>query len=93
MLRKGKASANAIPNTVSSTTVQAELPQYAGHAAAYLTPTLGNACAPTPLHQAKKMSNANDFHSLNLDKSGENIPPIEATKGKDLKDSNFGMRV
>lgn len=47
MLRKGKTNAAAVPGTVSSTTVQGVLPQYTGHAAAYLTPALANSTPST----------------------------------------------
>ncbi|KAJ2906926.1 hypothetical protein MKZ38_009789 [Zalerion maritima] len=40
IIKKGPAGGNALPSTVSSTTALGVLPQYAGHAAASLTPAM-----------------------------------------------------
>ena len=86
MLRKGKSSANAVPGTVSSTTVQGVLPNYAGHATAYLTPTLANTTvSPRP---SPKTGETTDMMTFAPEKE-ENMPPVEPMNNKPATAANF----
>lgn len=86
MLRKGKSSANAVPGTVSSTTVQGVLPNYTGHATAYLTPTLANtAASPRP---SPKTGETVDMMTFAPDKE-ENMPPAEQMDNKPATEADF----
>lgn len=70
MLKKGKSSGNAAPGTVSSTTVQGVLPQYAGYATASLTPAIAN--STTPPRSAGK---AGEDSAIVTERKRENLPP------------------
>lgn len=86
MLRKGKTSANAVPGTVSSTTVQGVLPQYAGHATAYLAPTLANTSVSP--RASPKTGQAGNVSLTGSDKA-ENMPPCNATEGQTMVQADF----
>ncbi|KAF7545475.1 hypothetical protein G7Z17_g9151 [Cylindrodendrum hubeiense] len=75
MLKKGKTSANVAPGKVSPTTAQGVLPNYAGHAAASLTPTIANT-TPTPRGQCTKVGETNNIRS-STEKRVENRPPVD----------------
>jgi hypothetical protein len=77
-LRKGKSSGSALPGTISSTTARGVLPQYRGHASAYLVPTIANTAAPAKQQNIKPNENSETI-SMNLTAAlqGENLPPSE----------------
>ena len=77
-MRKGKSSGSALPGTISSTTARGVLPQYKGHASAYLAPTIANTAAPAKLQNIKPNEN-NEAPSMNATAAlqGENLPPSE----------------
>ncbi|KAI0518249.1 hypothetical protein F5B22DRAFT_654131 [Xylaria bambusicola] len=78
MLKKGSASGNVLPGTISSTTATGYLPQYAGNAIASLGPTISN------VSPARVSPNADDKlvelegPRVAMDKVGENCPPSSA---------------
>ncbi|KAK5631245.1 hypothetical protein RRF57_006959 [Xylaria bambusicola] len=78
MLKKGSASGNVLPGTISSTTATGYLPQYAGNAIASLGPTISN------ISPARVSPNADDKlvelegPRVAMDKVGENCPPSSA---------------
>lgn len=74
MRKKGKASANAVASKVSSTTAQAVLPNFTGHAAASLAPNIANA---VPRGSSTKLSDMNGAQLTQpvATNRGENQPP------------------
>ncbi|XDG03242.1 hypothetical protein ABKA04_002857 [Annulohypoxylon sp. FPYF3050] len=78
MLKKGSTSGAALPSAVSSTTATAYLPQYHGHAAASLGPTISNANghAPQASPDGSKTADRASSH-LSAEKVGENRRPSE----------------
>ncbi|KAH7146435.1 hypothetical protein EDB81DRAFT_934383 [Dactylonectria macrodidyma] len=75
LMKKGKSSANVAPGKVSPTTAQGVLPNYAGHAAASLTPTIANT-TPTLRGQFTKIGETNNIRS-STEKRAENRPPVD----------------
>ncbi|KAL6700346.1 hypothetical protein J3F84DRAFT_402516 [Trichoderma pleuroticola] len=65
MMKRGTSSSNAVPGTVSSTTVQGVLPHYSGHATASLTPTATN-ISSSSREQTIKSGNANESGPADL---------------------------
>lgn len=86
MLKKGKSSANAVPVTISSTTAQGVLPNYAGHATASLTPTMVNSSS-SPRGSATKPGDTGDagLTSPVAEKTGENRHPADITLNDSLR--------
>ncbi|KAL7944642.1 hypothetical protein V8C42DRAFT_353509 [Trichoderma barbatum] len=76
MMKRGTSSSNAVPGTVSSTTVQGVLPHYSGHATASLAPAATNIGSPRR-EQATKSGNANEGGSASstAEMQIENRPP------------------
>lgn len=78
LLKKTSASANALPGTVTSTTAHGYLPQYSGHAAASLSPTIAATVSSTRVSPNK----AQDIGGVELlsqqENRGENLPPAAA---------------
>lgn len=78
MLKRGSTSGAALPSAVSSTTATAYLPQYHGHAAASLGPTISNANGPAPQASPEGSKTADRASShLSAEKVGENRRPSE----------------
>ncbi|RDA83498.1 hypothetical protein CP532_2680 [Ophiocordyceps camponoti-leonardi (nom. inval.)] len=78
MLRKGNSSGAAIPGTVSSTTAQGVLPNYAGHATASLTPAMANTPVSPQRGSSRKPAGsgeAGSAASVDEEKKAENRPP------------------
>jgi hypothetical protein len=76
MRKNGTASGNALPGAVTSTTAHGLLPQYAGHAAASLTPAMtvsSIAASRAPLSKAGEHAEVTSISSPQ--KVGENLPP------------------
>ncbi|KAI1366134.1 hypothetical protein F5Y08DRAFT_352192 [Xylaria arbuscula] len=78
MLKKGPASANALPGAISSTTATAYLPQYAGNAIASLGPTLSNGSPARVSPNADDKLVELEGPRVAMDKVGENCPPSSA---------------
>lgn len=85
MLKKGKTSANVAPGKVSPTTAQGVIPNYAGHAAASLTPTIANT-TPTSRGHFAKAGETNNPRSA-TERRSENRPPVD----RRLDDSRRGV--
>ncbi|KAH6971749.1 hypothetical protein BKA56DRAFT_693372 [Ilyonectria sp. MPI-CAGE-AT-0026] len=85
MLRKGKTSANVAPGKVSPTTAQGVIPNYAGHAAASLTPAIANT-TPTSRGHFAKATETNNPRSA-TERRSENRPPVD----RRLDDSRRGV--
>ncbi|PHH76262.1 hypothetical protein CDD80_1677 [Ophiocordyceps camponoti-rufipedis] len=86
ILKKGKSSGAAIPGTVSSTTAQGVLPNYAGHATASLTPAIANTPVSPQRGSSRKPAassvDATSAASQDEEKKVENRPPTgNAAKG------------
>ncbi|KAF4125855.1 hypothetical protein GMORB2_1101 [Geosmithia morbida] len=81
MLKKEPGSANAVFGTVSPTTVQGVLPQYASYATASLTPTIAIANKPiSPRSVASKKCDQGDTKARSRTRAwmrSENCPPTE----------------
>ncbi|KAI1460908.1 hypothetical protein F4805DRAFT_478000 [Annulohypoxylon moriforme] len=78
MLKRGSASGTALPSAVSSTTATGYLPQYHGHAAASLGPTISNANGSTTQTSPEGSKTADRASShLSAEKVGENRRPSE----------------
>lgn len=79
MLKKAPASANAAPSTLTSTTVQGLLPNYAGHATASLAPTITNRTT-SPRKFAKVGDGLDSKRSgpFSQKRGEENCPPSES---------------
>lgn len=88
MLNKGKSSGQAVPSTISSATAQGVLPQYQGHATAYLTPTIANTSMParSPNGSGKTVENG-DLTSLKSPEAvqTENMPPAPPTSSESIR--------
>lgn len=80
MLKNGKTSSNAVPGTVSSTTVQGVLPNYSGYATASLTPTIANSTTPPPRASMRKVFDGVDNSAASnlVERKRENLPPVGA---------------
>lgn len=85
MLKKGKTSANVAPGKVSPTTAQGVIPNYAGHAAASLTPAIANT-TPTSRGHFAKATETNNPRSA-TERRSENRPPVD----RRLDDSRRGV--
>ncbi|PKS12226.1 hypothetical protein jhhlp_001525 [Lomentospora prolificans] len=78
MLKRGSPSSNALPGEVTSTTAHGFLPQYGGHAAASLTPTIANtASSRGSTTKSSEQEDKNGAVSAFADKRGENRPPLD----------------
>ncbi|KAI5456383.1 hypothetical protein BGZ63DRAFT_409079 [Mariannaea sp. PMI_226] len=81
VLKKGKASVNAVPGKVSSTTAQGVLPHYSGHATASLSPAISNTATPLTRGQGgvklADMRNTSRIIGNPIEKQVENRPPID----------------
>ncbi|SPO05667.1 uncharacterized protein DNG_08354 [Cephalotrichum gorgonifer] len=77
MLKKGSPSSNVLPGEVTSMTAQGYLPQYGGHAAASLTPTIRNTVSSRG-SLGKVVENEAKLGSAvpASDQRGENRPPV-----------------
>ena len=79
MLKKAPASANAIPSTLTSTTVQGLLPNYAGHATASLAPTITNrSTSPRKIAQVTDGLDSKRSGLVSQRRGEENCPPSES---------------
>ncbi|KAI2468279.1 hypothetical protein F4781DRAFT_422774 [Annulohypoxylon bovei var. microspora] len=78
MLKRGSTSGAALPSAVSSTTATGYLPQYHGHAAASLGPTISNTngSANQASPEGSKIAD-HDSSNLSAEKVGENRRPSE----------------
>ncbi|EGX94225.1 hypothetical protein CCM_02496 [Cordyceps militaris CM01] len=87
MLHKGKSSGQLVPSTISSATAQGVLPQYRGHATAYLTPTIAN--TSTPARSAT--ANGGDLTRLKSPEpvQTENVPPTVANDNESIRQANL----
>ena len=79
MLRNGMTSSGVVTGTISSTTAQGVLPQYAGHAAASLSPAISTLKGPSTQdaqseHKAGSVDNQHQQGNL-TDVLEENQPP------------------
>ncbi|KAI1210475.1 uncharacterized protein F4807DRAFT_467197 [Annulohypoxylon truncatum] len=78
MLKRGSTSGAALPSAVSSTTATGYLPQYHGHAAASLGPTISNTNGSTTQASPEGSKTADRASShLSAEKVGENRRPSE----------------
>lgn len=89
MMKKGSASSNAVAGTVSPTTAQGVLPQYAGHATASLTPAVTNKSLSSqggvllkPDHKIKGRHDSNAHNGIDTLGCGENCPPRDTRVGQ-----------
>ncbi|GAW13210.1 hypothetical protein ANO14919_025900 [Xylariales sp. No.14919] len=78
MLKKGPASGNVLPGTVSSTTATGYLPQYAGNAIASLGPTISNGSPARVSPNADDKLIELEGPRVAMEKVGENCPPSSA---------------
>ncbi|KGQ03735.1 hypothetical protein BBAD15_g11026 [Beauveria bassiana D1-5] len=78
MLNKGKSSGQLVPSTISSATAQGVLPQYRGHAAAYLAPTMANS-STSARSPVAKIIEGGDLIQLKTTEpvQTENMPPTD----------------
>ena len=82
MLKRGVTSSDALPSEISSTTVQGVLPQYRGHAAASLSPTIAHQAGSTGRASPRKSLEHSSIEGALLrpvsvtDNRGENMPPV-----------------
>lgn len=94
MFKRGLTSSDVLPSTVSSTTAQGFLPQFVGHAAASLSPTLsGSAKSPTRISPSKGTDvTCNGTSTFMTPKTVENCPPgtVSAT-GERLSETLLNM--
>lgn len=87
MLNKGKSSGQVAPSTISSATAQGVLPQYRGHATAYLTPTIANTTMPVrPLNANGKAVESGDLMSFKPQDGvqPENLPPAATNENDSM---------
>lgn len=86
MLKKGSPSSNALPGKVTSTTAHGLLPQYGGHAAASLTPTIANtASSRGSTTKSSEQEDKNGVISAFADTRGENRPPVDDGLGESMQ--------
>jgi len=86
MLKKGSPSSNALPGEVTSTTAHGLLPQYGGHAAASLTPTIANtASSRGSTSKGSEHEDKTGATGSLADKRGENRPPVDDTLGEPVR--------
>ncbi|OAA74775.1 hypothetical protein LEL_08356 [Akanthomyces lecanii RCEF 1005] len=92
MLNKGKSSGQLVPSTISSATAQGILPQYRGHATAYLTPTIANTSAPARSTTAiGKAAESGDLIQLKSPEivQAENLPPAVANDNEPIRQDSL----
>ncbi|KAJ6784488.1 hypothetical protein PWT90_03653 [Aphanocladium album] len=92
MLNKGKSSGHLVPSTISSATAQGVLPQYRGHATAYLTPAIAN--TSTPARSAMSNGKPVDVPDAAQLKSpenvqAENLPPTAANDSEVIREDSL----
>ncbi|OTB04179.1 hypothetical protein M426DRAFT_23045 [Hypoxylon sp. CI-4A] len=79
LLKRGAANRGVLPGAVSSTTATGLLPQYNGHAAASLGPTVSNTSNPTRAPaEGRDKAVDHEVSPLPTKKVGENRPPKES---------------
>ncbi len=90
MLNKGKSSGQLVPSTISSATAQGVLPQYRGHATAYLTPTMANTSARSATANGKPAENG-DLIQLKSPENvqAENMPPTGANDDESTRQNSL----
>ncbi|OAA53998.1 hypothetical protein ISF_08478 [Cordyceps fumosorosea ARSEF 2679] len=92
MLNKGKSSGQAAPSTISAATAHGVLPQYRGHATAYLTPTIANTSTPARAIVANgKAVDGGDLIQLKSTETvqTENMPPIVANDNESIRQDSL----
>ncbi|KAJ3484157.1 hypothetical protein NLG97_g7126 [Lecanicillium saksenae] len=92
MLNKGKSSGHVAPSTISAATAQGVLPQYRGHATAYLTPTIANTSTPS----RSAISNCKHVDSVDSaplkspeNVQAENLPPTVANDSEAIREDSL----
>lgn len=90
MLKRGLTSSDVLPSAVSSTTAHGYLPQFSGHAAASLSPTLsGTISSPSRGSPGKDSDiHSNGTSTFMAPKTAENCPPAT---GERLSDTLLNM--
>ncbi|OAQ99595.1 hypothetical protein LLEC1_03478 [Akanthomyces lecanii] len=92
MLNKGKSSGQLVPSTISSATAQGVLPQYRGHATAYLTPAIANTSAPARSATANgKAVESSDLIQLKSPEivQTENLPPVVSNDDEPIRQDSL----
>ncbi|XWW97760.1 hypothetical protein V2A60_005747 [Cordyceps javanica] len=92
MLNKGKSSGQLVPSTISSATAQGVLPQYRGHATAYLTPTIANTStsALSAMVNGKAVENGDLTHVKSPEPvQAENMPPTVAADNESIRQGSL----
>jgi hypothetical protein len=76
MMKKGPTNGPATLSSVSSMTANGYLPQFAGHAAASLSPAITNTNSSLCNLSGMKADNDSATQQPKMEKTGENRPPI-----------------
>lgn len=94
VLKRGLTSSDVLPSTVSSTTAHGYLPQFSGHAAAALSPTIsGTISSPSRGSPSKDNEiNSNGTSTFMNQKIAESCPPATGERLSDTLLSMVGMK-
>lgn len=94
MLKRGLTSSDVLPSTVSSTTAHGFLPQFSGHAAASLSPSLsGTISSPSRGSPSKDNEiNSNGTSTFMNQKTAETCPPAAGERLSDTLLNIVGMK-
>lgn len=94
MLKRGLTSSDVLPSAVSSTTAHGFLPQFAGNAAALLSPTIS--ASPSSPSRASPSKDTeviiNGASSFMAQKTAKNCPPAAGERLSDALLSMVGMK-
>lgn len=94
MLKRGLTSSDVLPSTVSSTIARGLLPQFSGHAAASLSPTLsGTISSPSRGSPSKdNETNSNGNSTFMAQKTADTCPPVTGERLSDTLLNMVGMK-
>ncbi|KAJ4408428.1 hypothetical protein N0V82_009693 [Gnomoniopsis sp. IMI 355080] len=94
MFKRGLTSSDVLPSTISSTTVHGVLPQFNGHAAASLSPSLtGSVTSPSRSTPSKDTDiTCNGTSTFMTQKTAENCPPATSERFSDTLLNMVGIK-
>lgn len=94
MFKRGLTSSDVLPSTISSTTAHGILPQFTGHAAASLSPSLaGSITSPSQNTPPKDADiTCNGTSTFMMQKTVENCPPVASERLSDTLLNMVGIK-
>lgn len=93
MLKRGLTSSDVLPNTVSSAIAHGYLPNFSGHAAASLSPTIsGTISSPSRGSPSKDNETSNGTSTFMAQKPAETCPPATSERLSDTLLNMVGIK-